>query len=1226
MKTSAEKAFEFVNSETQFHLGHLLTEQIHPKTETLSQTACKDTAKAIRQLLSVDDDIVDFFKAHDIDRNVQELSNIIFETLERKGRIFITGCGSTGRLAILLDSIWRKRLTEMQNQYPDDNAEFGFLINAVNSIMSGGDYALIKAVEGFEDYGEFGKKQILDKNLCQDDLVIAITEGGETSFVIGTVQAAIDKKSQAYFIYNNTNDVLKNIKRSNDIIQDNRVKKICLATGPMGISGSTRLQATTAEFIVIGTAFETAFQAYAAKHFPKLPRPASRQQRLSSSFDTILCHLRYPQNQDSIRRLLEFESETYKNNSLITYLAESLLVDIMSDTTERSPTFSLPSFKPLSQDHQPSSWAYVCSIEDNSEQAWQKMLCRDLNDINWNKTEFYDCIGGPKTTYKCIDKNAILDFDISLKSLSKRTQNSNDKVILFLTEKDCKNNFHIRLIAKLKKLQIKLSTLLVITLNCDLNTNMFKDVAVNIEIVPFEMEYQDSMFNFTEHIFFKLLINTVSTLSMCILERVVGNIMVWVTPTNKKLIDRATRYVSHITGENYQASCIAVFKVVDYLQDKIASGVEFMAPVLLAHTVLTEKITPSEAEKKLITNKKAEVKIINEVPSLFIDNKQVPPFAYMSYFGETEFYKQISESDIHIYCTPAYLAERGINSISGIGPFRKGIWLDDNLFDFTSLETDLVKIMAADSKANIIVRLHLDCPIWWEKKYPEACCQLSDGSTFRQSFSSSFWLESTNKAMKQVVNWLQHSKFSSNIVGIHIAAGCTEEWFYHQKRAFEDLNPERLEKFQQWLIQKYDNRKERLQQAWQDEYTTFDTADISKISNLQGTSPRNQKVIDSFQYHSEILIDAITYFCQSCRQLTKNKLLIGVFYGYSYYLAEPGKGHYALSKLLKKQCIDYISSPNDYIRQAGEDWAPMTAVNSIMEHGKLWLAENDTRTFKTQLLKERAPEVCPESQYEANVWVGPSTLEDSTALLKCNVGRMLCNAYGGWWFDMWGGWFNHPDFLMIFKTLQNSYQYPSTTIKTTQYKAEVCIIIDEELSFYDTSNGQLSQEIIRNRYNLGKTGAPYHIYLRNDLKQAINKNQYKFFWLLGQKSLSQIELELIEQLRDSQLSILQTDLMGSILHNNSQTHFPNKRHWEPDELRNIYHNAKVHTFIDNNDIFYAGFGWYCLHSKNRGRKQLTFPKDICLKELFTGEIYQSQSKIINLENKHGTTTYVFQEI
>ena len=49
-----------------------------------------------------------------------------------------------------------------------------------------------------------------------------------------------------------------------------------------------------------------------------------------------------------------------------------------------------------------------------------------------------------------------------------------------------------------------------------------------------------------QHLLLKQLLNIHSTLVMGRLGRYEGNLMTWVTPTNRKLIDRATRYVRHL--------------------------------------------------------------------------------------------------------------------------------------------------------------------------------------------------------------------------------------------------------------------------------------------------------------------------------------------------------------------------------------------------------------------------------------------------------------------------------------------------------------------------------------------------------------------------------------------------------------------------------------------------------------------------------------------------------
>ena len=84
----------------------------------------------------------------------------------------------------------------------------------------------------------------------------------------------------------------------------------------------------------------------------------------------------------------------------------------------------------------------------------------------------------------------------------------------------------------------------------------------------------------------------------------------------------------------------------------------------------------------------AAVRIHEGIPALFIDDQLYPPFAYTSYLGQTQYYKEIAATGIHLYMIPSYLGDRGINTHSGIGPFRKPIWVGENKYDFSSIEEE----------------------------------------------------------------------------------------------------------------------------------------------------------------------------------------------------------------------------------------------------------------------------------------------------------------------------------------------------------------------------------------------------------------------------------------------------------------------------------------------------------------------------------------------------------
>jgi len=621
----------------------------------------------------------------------------------------------------------------------------------------------------------------------------------------------------------------------------------------------------------------------------------------------------------------------------------------------------------------------------------------------------------------------------------------------------------------------------------------------------------------------------------------------------------------------------------------------------------------------------ATVKMYADQPTLFINGKRFPPFAYMSYLGEEKYYKEAAAASIHIYSFPAFLGDRGVNSNSGIGPFRPAIWVGEDQFDFSILAHDFEKILRADPRAMVIVRFNLDVPRWWEKQHPEACCQLPDGSTLRQCFASETWRKETGEALQRCIQWLLNSPFAQHLIGIHIAAGFTEEWFYHFRGQFYDENPVRTEAFRQWLREKYADNIPALQKAWSDnriDFSTAQPADISgKVKRQEWRdAAQEQNVIDTFRFHAETMATNIAWFCKIVKKVSKNRLLTGAFYGYHYYVTDPRRGHGALAKLLDCPDLDYLSSPNVYRRVIGEDWPPMAAVRSVQLHGKLWLAENDTRTCLTTLLKDRAPDICPQGQYENGVWIGPPDIKTSVALLWKDAVRMLTHGYGGWWFDMWGGWFSDPRLLKVLKLTQQFDRLYPPPIKD-KMKAEVLVIVDEELSFWDASFGKLTGKILANRYALAKTGAPYDLYLRSDLS-AVSTDHYRVIWLMGLLQLNDEEKKSIQNWRKHGVTVLWTDGYGTrIFHGLNRTQdFEQKLEWSAAQLQRIWRDAGVHLYLETNDVLYAGRDWLGIHTIQGGRKTIHLPFPAKIIDPIKQQVLADSCQSLQIKLPPGSTT------
>ena len=139
--------------------GNLKTEQIHPLTERLSQTFHADDsrARAMQLLHSCDERVLtssaSFFKTTDFSRLCKAFHKSLSQALSGhegssgggRGRVFLVGSGSSGRVAVDLAARWRDWLKQLTGQF-----------GSVVAVMAGGARAFVKAKEGSEDSEQEG--------------------------------------------------------------------------------------------------------------------------------------------------------------------------------------------------------------------------------------------------------------------------------------------------------------------------------------------------------------------------------------------------------------------------------------------------------------------------------------------------------------------------------------------------------------------------------------------------------------------------------------------------------------------------------------------------------------------------------------------------------------------------------------------------------------------------------------------------------------------------------------------------------------------------------------------------------------------------------------------------------------------------------------------------------------------------------------------------------------
>ena len=416
--------------------------------------------------------------------------------------------------------------------------------------MTGGDFALIRSVEFFEDYAGFGARQAADLGMNEKDTLVAITEGGETSSVLGTVSEAADRGCRVFLLFNNPAGLLaKHIERSRRAIEDPRVCVLDLSCGPMALAGSTRMQATTSEQFVAGAALETA-----AYHFLGGTAPDYLAQ-----FEKLLSELESEKTVGAIADYIRFEAEIYRKHGRITYFADRFLLDIFTDTTERSPTFMLPPFRACDDTVSPSPWAFVKNPVCSTAQTWQRAMNRPLRCLDWTSADLA-AMGAPESVASRPPKISAADMlkiQVGNENPEERCSGPDDAAVLFSAN---------GVPAELRKAYGLCSSAFKIRRELD------------IAACGAASAKEDSPLELIAHMAVKLLLNTVSTGTMAVLGRVTGNWMSWVDCTNKKLIDRAARLISEIGGLDYRESCLRLFEAREILS-RTAAGREKCSPV-----------------------------------------------------------------------------------------------------------------------------------------------------------------------------------------------------------------------------------------------------------------------------------------------------------------------------------------------------------------------------------------------------------------------------------------------------------------------------------------------------------------------------------------------------------------------------------------------------------------------------------------------------------------------
>jgi N-acetylmuramic acid 6-phosphate etherase len=159
--------------------------------------------------------------------NIEKFIDACFIRMQKGGRLFYIGAGTSGRLGVVDAS--------------ECPPTFGVDRGIVVGIIAGGDTAIRSAVEFAEDDTKQGWIDLLEHNINSNDTLIGIAASGSTPYVLGAMETA------------NSEGILTGGITCNPgcSIESAAQFPMTAVVGPEFVTGSTRMKSGTAQKLIL---------------------------------------------------------------------------------------------------------------------------------------------------------------------------------------------------------------------------------------------------------------------------------------------------------------------------------------------------------------------------------------------------------------------------------------------------------------------------------------------------------------------------------------------------------------------------------------------------------------------------------------------------------------------------------------------------------------------------------------------------------------------------------------------------------------------------------------------------------------------------------------------------------------------------------------------------------------------------------------------------------------